>query len=359
MVSSDGNDKFDEIWTSTNHTIRILSPYRKGNHPIWLRNVEIYEPLANEIARDWLRRLSPARLILREFLWAWRLFLISKRYDLILTGSDRVGLLLGVMQLIIRRRRTPHIYLDFLINLNQESRLERTFRRHFYQLALIGASSALVQRSCEVDAYSNALRLPPSKFCFVPYHSTVFETKLNIRDDGFIFAGGDSDRDYALLVRAVTGLSYKVVIAALQRDHFTSLLIPNNVEIVTVNAVEFLDLVARARLIVVPLKALPQHVGGEQTYINAMTVGKPTIVTDLNANDYIENNVTGILTPAGNVDALRESIIKVMQNHDFALSLGRNAKQASAKFTPEKFFRAVFRLAEGYVAALHTPSSHS
>lgn len=330
--------------------MRILSLYSKSNHAAWLKNVQIYRELDDEVIKNWRKNLPATYRMRRELLWAWRLFRLSKKYDVILTGSDRIGLFFSAVQRIFRRRRVPHIFLDFLINISG-GKFERAIRRLFYRVAVNGASYTIVQRTCEVEAYSRALNLPASRFCFVPYHATVFDAGLEVPSDDYIFAGGDSDRDYPLLVEAVKELPYRVIIAALRRNHFVNIKIPENVEIVTVKGAEFLDLAARASLIVVPLKKLPQHVGGEQTYINSMTMGKAVIVTDMDASDYIENGENGILTAAGDVSALRQAIQRVMEDHEFARGIGQRAKEASAKFAPERFFEGVFKLCDGCIAS--------
>ncbi len=332
----------------THRRLGILTPYRKGNRPEWLKAVELCQPLPDEVRRNWVTRRSITYRLRRQALWAWRLFRLSKKYDVILTGSDGGGLLFGVAQRILRRKRVPHIYLDFYINL-EGGKLKRALIRFLCRLAVEGASCALVQRTCEVESYSRTFSLRASKFCFVPYHATTFDFELDVRDDGYIFAGGDAARDYPLLIEAVKNLPYRVIIAALQKGHFTNISIPKNVEIVSVPGQEFLNLIAHARLFVLPLKWRPQHVGGQQTYLNAMTMGKPIVVTDLNANDYITSGVTGILTPPGDVKALEESIARVMEDRDFAYSLGREAKKAAQAFTPERFFTAVFENCDHHV----------
>jgi glycosyltransferase involved in cell wall biosynthesis len=117
-----------------------------------------------------------------------------------------------------------------------------------------------------------------------------------------------------------------------------------------VSEAEFIQLMAGASLNVVPLKWLPQHVGGEQTYLNAITMGKATIVTDTQASDYIENGVTGILTPAGDIRALRRAIRELMENPEMARRIGDQARLAAKAFAPEQFFEAIFRISEECVA---------
>jgi glycosyltransferase involved in cell wall biosynthesis len=57
---------------------------------------------------------------------------------------------------------------------------------------------------------------------------------------------------------------------------------------------------AGARLVVLPLKGGLLHSGGQQTYLNAMALGKPVIVADdCGADEYIMHNVTGIVLVPG------------------------------------------------------------
>lgn len=326
-------------------SLRVLTPYRKSGHPLWISRVELIEGnFRPSNARGWWLWGKCAEL--RDRLQrSWRLFRQSQDYDAVFTGSGWDGLSFCILQRVFRKKRVPHIFLDFLPELPQ-SLLGRAIRVFLYRLAVQGSSRALVQRRCEVPRYAAALKLPEPYFTFVPYHSTIFDTPYVPGNQGFIFAGGDGHRDYPLLIRAIRGLPYRTVIAALHRNHFRGLEIPPNVEIRTTSQEGFLQLMASSSLVVVPLKSMPEHVGGEQTYINAMTMGKPTIVTDLDADDYITNNVNGILTPPNDTNSLRAAIVNVMEDRCLAQRLGDAAKAASARFSPENFFECVFSIAE-------------
>ncbi|MGH9729969.1 MAG: glycosyltransferase [Candidatus Acidiferrales bacterium] len=339
MASLDSSDE-----SPAERPPRILTYYRKNNHPEWLRKVDLYEPLAAETERLWRKNISLSYRLWREALWTWRLFWLSKKYDVILTCSDRIALFFGVAQRIFRRRRVPHIFLNFFIY-QRGGRFGWALRRSICRLAIDGASYALVHRTMEIDAYSRILDVPAQKFRFVPDHATVFNAEVDVRDDRYIFSGGDANRDYPFLIDAIKDLPYRVIIVTFQKNHFKDVEIPKNIEIMApVPKHRFLELMAHSSLIVVPLKNRLLHVGGRQTYLDAMTIGKPIIVTDLDAGDYVTSGVTGILIPRGDAGALRESIKKVMDDRDFARSLGRKAKEASLGFTPEKFFATVFDL---------------
>jgi glycosyltransferase involved in cell wall biosynthesis len=102
-------------------------------------------------------------------------------------------------------------------------------------------------------------------------------------------------------------------------------------------------LMAESRLVVVPMKRGLEHSGGQQTYINAMTMGKPVIVADdSRADDYVESGVTGFVVPAGDAAAMGRAIAEVIQNPDRTRDMGSHARMAAEQFTPDRFFENVF-----------------
>jgi glycosyltransferase involved in cell wall biosynthesis len=94
--------------------------------------------------------------------------------------------------------------------------------------------------------------------------------------------------------------------------------------------VEYDATMAAARLVVVAL--LPsRRSAGQQTYLNAMLLGKPTIVSDtVGVREYIEDGVTGVIVPPGDASALREAILDVLDpaNADRYETMGRRAREA-------------------------------
>ena len=341
--------KYPDQVSSNAKPLRILTAYEKGKHPAWISRVEIAQELLDAWKANRGKDLSSFQKLRHDLTWASWLFRRSRHYDIVYTGSDWVGLFFAIGQRLTRRKRVPHIFIDFLVTIRDRP-IEKQIRTFLYRLAVQGACRVVVQRLCEVTAYSEALGVPTEKFAFVPYHPTLYNVSYAVGNEGYIFAGGDSDRDYPLLIEAIRGLPYRLVIACLKRDHFRGLELPENVEIVKVPEAEFIKLMAGASLNVVPLKWLPQHVGGEQTYLNAMTMGKATIITDLQACDYVENGVTGVLTPPGDIQALRQAMQELMEKPELAHKIGDQARERVKAFAPEQFFGAMFRISEECVA---------
>ena len=68
--------------------------------------------------------------------------------------------------------------------------------------------------------------------------------------------------------------------------------------------------------------------GISNSMIEALAMGVPVISTDCPVGGsaaYIENGVSGILTPVGDKDAMSEAMIKVANNPEWAEELGKNA----------------------------------
>ncbi len=320
---------------------RILTTYGKKGDTVWLNGVELLPGRTwDKPEREWLPN---------DLKWAWRLFEASRHYDVVVTVSDRMSRIFATLQFFFRRRKVPHLYIKWICS-PHGGRLKRWLYRTELRWAVLGASRAIVQGKQEIAAHADELGVPVSKFVFLPYHSTLYDFRYLVEEGNYIFAGGDGNRDYPTLIEAVRGLPYRVVISALSREHFRGIQIPPNVEIVTLSQADYYQKMAGAALVVVPMLPRLAHPGGQQTWINAMVMGKPVIVAeDRSACDYITHESTGWLAEPGNPSALRKAICLLMENRTLARSVGEKAKEAAIEFSPERFFDGVFRAVEGCI----------
>ena len=328
---------------------RILTTYAKMRHPAWIGRVTLLEAWDQEVRRTWRKPMPATYLLRRDVAWAWRMFRVSRSYDAVITGSSRAELLFAVMERFSGRRRPVHIFINWYLNL-PGSGLSRRWRRALQRCAGLAAARILVESSQEVRAHASELAVPSRKFVFVPYHATLYDTPYAVTDGDYIFAGGDSDRDYRPLVEAARDLPCRVIIAALRRDHFQGLKIPSNVEIVSASHLEFIGLMAGAAIVVLSMKSGLLHAGGQQTWLNAMTMGKPVVVAHDAADDYIADHVTGILVSPGDSTAMARALVELLGDRELARRIGDQAKQAAAAFTPEKFFERVFGVVDACLA---------
>ena len=319
--------------------IRILTNQTKRDHPYWLARTLLLPGWHEELKQIWGRQ--DGKWHWRDLYWGWRLFVASRQCDAVVTGSEHPALVFTVLQGLLRPHKKPQILIYTHWNL-PSSRLGRWIRRVQHRYQVWAVSRVIVYSHQQLERYATELRLPREKLACVFYHTTLYDVKCSISEGGYVFSGGDYTRDYRNLVEAARGLPYRVIIAARLRTYFEGLRIPDNVHILTTTHAQFFTLMAGARVVVVPLRKGLLHSGGQQTYLNAMGMGKPVIVADdCGAEEYIVNGVNGVVVPAGDAAALRGAIEAVCEDGVLAQRLGENARSAAARFSPEVFVDGV------------------
>lgn len=158
----------------------------------------------------------------------------------------------------------------------------------------------------EKETFSTVWGVAPDRVVFTPFPATVdAQTPTSVGD--YLFAGGNSLRDYDLVAQALPGTGARCRVASVWQP-------PEPVEGLETGPVEhedFVRLLAGCRAAIVPLEQEVRS-AGQQSYLNAMALGKPVIVTEApGVRDYVEDGVTGVVVPP-DPDALRAAIIDVM-----------------------------------------------
>ncbi len=211
----------------------------------------------------------------------------------------------------------------------------------------------------EIEGFSRTWGVPRDRVVFTAFSHTLFEpTDLSgAVDEGFVFSGGNSLRDYPLLVEAADGLDVDVVLATGWRPG-------RPLERLTTGQVshgEFLDLLRRCRVLVLPI-APSTRSAGQQTYLNAMALGKVVIVTDrLGVRDHVEDGVTGVVV-APTVHALRAALVHVLDpaNQAHYAEMGAAARErVLSAFTPDDYRRELLEVAGVLGAATTRPDMTS
>jgi glycosyltransferase involved in cell wall biosynthesis len=158
----------------------------------------------------------------------------------------------------------------------------------------------------EERSFASLWNIDAKRVHFVPFCATIStQTAARASDGGYIFAGGNSYRDYEVLVRAVDGLEVPVIIASSWRPAEP---LPSNVTCALLPHAEYVERFLSAGVVVVPLRRAVRS-AGQQTYLGAMLMGKPVIVTDApGVRDYIQDGETGLI-----VDPRPESIREAIQ----------------------------------------------
>jgi Glycosyl transferases group 1 len=200
----------------------------------------------------------------------------------------------------------------------------------------------------ERDRFPGTWGVDRGRVFVTPYCHTLSDAELAAptSTDGDVFAGGNSLRDYGPLVSAATQIGAGVTIATKLLDEP----LPGNVTAGPVPKQRFFELLRNARAVVVPLADRHDRTGGQQTYLNAMALGKVTIVTDSpGAREYVENGRTGLVVPPGDADALAEALRWSLDPAN-AIAVERMTAEAMevarTRFSPERYVETLLSVAE-------------
>lgn len=197
----------------------------------------------------------------------------------------------------------------------------------------------------EAATFASRWSVDPNRVHFIPFFYSLAEyTDAPITQGGYIFSGGDSLRDYQLLLEATAGFEVPVRVAS----HWRAPAVWDNVRIDAVSHEEFARLLLGSKMVVVPLRQAERS-AGQQTYLNAMAVGKPVVVTDAaGVRDHVRDGVTGLVVPP-TAQALRDAIEWILDpsnERDVEVMTDRARKEVRSRFSPAMYRRRVLSLCD-------------
>jgi glycosyltransferase involved in cell wall biosynthesis len=180
--------------------------------------------------------------------------------------------------------------------------------------------------------------IPEARFHYIPFKINGYELirKAQLRDEGYIFSGGRSRRDFATFFAAVEGLGYPVkLLTGKESDlapHGSSLrglTVPPNVELLrNDSSMEyFVRLLTGARIVVIPLLRGTGTQAGIGVYLQAMAAGKCLIVSAGPGVSDVLADSQAIMVPAGDVSALRNAMKLVWEDVELRERYARAAAE--------------------------------
>jgi glycosyltransferase involved in cell wall biosynthesis len=297
----------------------------------------------------WLVRLAGRRWAhnLAGSAAALRIFARRRHCQGVVTDGGASGMLFAWLQGLAPRGRKPHVLIDCNWYL-PGGRLRTWFKGLRLRLAARSVHRFVVWASHEVEDYTRAFGLPPGKLAYVPFHTTLHDYDYEVRDDGYVFAGGNFDRDYATLVEAVRPLAVPTWVATTRPGQLAGVAVPPHVRVEGTTHAGFRQAMAAARVVVVPMQPGLLHSGGQQTCLNAMLLGKPTIAVGRRwATDFITDGDSGLIVDYRDVAGLRAALRRVLDDPEGARRMADRGRAHAARFTTERCMRAVHELVLG------------
>lgn len=273
---------------------------------------------------------------------ALRMLRLRRRFDVAVVDGGPIGQWFSWLQSLLVFGRVPTVMIDCLWY-RHENPLVQGLKRLHKRLSALSVDRFLVWARHEVREYAAEFGIPEAKFAYVPFHITLEDYAFDVRDDGFVFAGGNGDRDYRVLVRAARGLSAPVVIATTDKSLLAGEDIPANVTVRGVSHEEFRRLMASCRIAVVPMRGGLLHSGGQQTFLNSMYLGKPTIVVGPRvAEGYVEDGINGLVVDHDDAGGLLRAIESLWDSPSLRERIGRAGRETAAQRTTEAFMKDIY-----------------
>jgi hypothetical protein len=310
---------------------RVLSTIHLPQRPGWAARVD-------SIDRDAVSRTALVRRIVRG----------APDHDAVVLDAsvgpgERYCDLVAAIALA-RRAGPPVVLVECTWKLG-DSRSDQLACRVGARLLDSPRTAYCVLSAAERNRFAATWNVDRDRVFFTPYCYTAPDVRLFPPEGSGtgVFAGGDSVRDYAPLVEAARGLDAPVTVASRLLQGVDR--VPPNLTAGRVPFMRFQELTRSARVIYVALQDRPERSAGQQTYLNAMALGKLVVVPDvLGARDYIEDGRTGILVPPGDPAALRRTLEWALDdaNAGRIAEIGRAAREdVLDRFSPDRYAATV------------------
>jgi glycosyltransferase involved in cell wall biosynthesis len=146
------------------------------------------------------------------------------------------------------------------------------------------------------------------------------------------FAGGNSLRDYETLIAAVARLDGEYIVATSNAVPG----VPAHVKLGPLSHHDFFREMMRSDVVIVPLLPIEGRSVGQQTYMNALALGKPLIVADcIGVRDHLMPDVHAKVVPPSDPVALRAAIewMLVPANRDARVAMARAGLALASQMT--------------------------
>ncbi|EPR37226.1 hypothetical protein dsx2_1169 [Desulfovibrio sp. X2] len=320
--------------------MKILTTVAGRQGKFWGSRTQVADPRCVDVLQS---PMSPKRRHLLALAVAWRMYRMRGAYDVAVIDGGPIGQWFSWMQSLLPFPRVPTLMIDCLWYRDGRPLVQWLKRLH-KRLSARSVDRFLVWARHEVAEYAREFGIPEEQFAYQPFHITLESYDFDVRDEGFVFAGGNGDRDYRVLVEAARGLPIPVFIATTAKESLAGLELPPNVTVQGVSHEEFRRRMATCRVAVVPMRGGLLHSGGQQTFLNSMYLGKPTIVVGPRvAEGYVEHGRDGLVVDYGDAAGLRAALLGLWQDEGLRARLAEAGRGRVSSMTTEEFMKDIYR----------------
>jgi glycosyltransferase involved in cell wall biosynthesis len=265
------------------------------------------------------------------------------RYDFVVNYYHRNGYWLGLMaRLRARRKRPKLVWVGFAPN-PRINGLVGHLREVVTYNALLGHDLIICNTSPVIDAIGRRFPKAAGRLAYARWGGTGDDDLESATDEGYIFTGGRTNRDFKTAFEALATLGHRAIIAAGEDVEFPAV-VPAHISIVRdISSDEFQRLVQGARIVVVALKN-PEVSSGQVVLNRAMRSGKPVVITaTAGIDEYVTDGEDALFVAPGDPQDLADRLAWLLKHHDAREELGRAARRTyETTFNSRVFARELF-----------------
>lgn len=254
-------------------------------------------PLRQACAGGGLSSFLCGKAGLDSFASGFLMYLKSSGYSAAHTIGHRptVGFALG--SLLFGKRKARHVAGELFYDIRENG---GGIAQRLYLLALRRlfreVDGVIVTSTAESREYSKHFSVAPDRFRFIAWPSNIDPVAAPVPGDGSVFSAGRSLRDWetlAAVARRMPNLRFVVVASGGAARHFAG--IGNVTFHADIPYAQYKALLHHASIVVVPLRDTTRS-SGQAAFLEAMALGKPTIVTRTAGSvDYVTHGENGLL----------------------------------------------------------------
>jgi glycosyltransferase involved in cell wall biosynthesis len=276
-----------------------------------------------------------------------KLFLRSLRYDVVILYQPPsiASSILCVLRWFMPISKPTLVFVDVVFN-KPENQVWSQIKA-FCRAILWKQVDLFLSHMVDVVALDTYYGIPRTKCRYIPFKVNSIEHLSDyaqfVKDEGYVFTGGKTRRDYDTFCHAMRQLPYRGMILTPQKMEnayhgtwFDESHIPENVYICRDDGSpdSWIKHMAAARIVVFAISSNVIHPAGVSAYLLAMALRKCVIITDCPATrNILENGKQAIIVRPEDPAALSAALCSVMEDqclrdriatcgHDYAIALG-------------------------------------
>jgi glycosyltransferase involved in cell wall biosynthesis len=251
-------------------------------------------------------------------------FLAARGWDAVVFNVDERRLLtFCLLRRILGAGRCRLVSVDIHLPPLRTARFRRRAR---FLSWLLHEVDVFVCYFKETQPMCQAYGLERKRFVYVPFKVNTPDAirAVESTDEGFALVCGRSDRDYRTLAAAADGLDVPIVVLV-GPDHakhgadVAEVRMPANVRVeIDDGSIEsWIQWIARARFVILPVLPDVLKPSGISAYLQAMALGKCVITTQSPASQGLIDGGQAVLVNPGDPAALRDAIRRVANDAEY------------------------------------------